>query len=437
MKGQKSMKYKIVIFSVLLFLLSLETAFGQTGTEDQKVRIDSVIVIGNQKTHTEVILREIPFQLPDTLSRDDLMYIQKRLMNLYLFERVEMGVFRQGEENVLVINVTEHWYLFPIPLLFINERDWSKLSYGLQLIHQNFRGMNEKLTIGGWLGYNPAFSVKYYNPWLGRKSRFILGLSFFTGKVANKFFDFDEQHIGGRILFGKRLNLDLSVQTYFEFRRVHLPSPFESYSISKTGNDLVPKIGIELRWDRRDLFEYPLNGFYIQWNISKTGFSKKQPRFTRFIFDNRLYFKVYKNLYLGSRNYLNLNTSKLPIYDAVFIGYNERIRGYFNRVFTARNLMIQTFEFRFQLLKPKYFSLKGTPLPGFLAQNLKFGVNLAAFMDTGTKWNLRKELRLKKFYSGAGVGIHFNLPYNSVLRIDHAWNDRGRGEWIIDGGVWF
>lgn len=428
---------------ILIFLSSFGSGLKAQEFLSLPVRIDTVLIFGNKKTHDTVILREIPFQFPDTLDVEKLQYIQQRLLNLALFSRINFAVVSQDRKNYLLIEVQEYWYIFPIPLIFINERDWSKWSYGLQLTHFNFRGRNEKLTIGGWLGYNPTFYLDYFNPWMGKTSRLILGFSFFTKRIANKFFDFDEQHLGGKLTFGKRLSLDFSLQSFFDLRRVKMPLVevpgvgMERFTVSGRESDLVPKLGLQLRWDRRDLIEYPLQGYYLDWTISRTGFTEKQPRFWRFQLDNRVYFHLYRSLYLGSRNFTILNRGNLPIYDRIFIGYQERIRGYFSRVFSRQNLMLQTVELRLQLLKPRFFSWNNSPLPDFVKSNLKFGMNLALFAETGTLWDHSNELGLKHFFSGFGGGLHFNLPYNTVLRIDYAINDRGKGEWIFDSGVSF
>ena len=88
------------------------------------IRIDGVIVAGNEKTREEVILREIPFQFPDSLEMADLELIQNRITNLFLFHRVELAILPDGARNFLLIQVTEMLYIYPVPLLFINERDW-------------------------------------------------------------------------------------------------------------------------------------------------------------------------------------------------------------------------------------------------------------------------------------------------------------------------
>lgn len=422
-------------FAFFLYLLSTNLS-AQTPIQFP-VRIETAIVVGNEKTREEVILREIPFRFPDTLDLEDLQYIQNRITNLMLFNQVELGLLGEPGHTILVIQVTESWYIYPVPLLFINERSWSKISYGFQLTHRNFRGMNERLSLGGWLGYNPAFFLRYFNPWLGRNSKLILGFNFFGRKVGNKFFDFDEGHLGGSITLGKRLSLHNLLQANFELQRITIPAEYQEYSVSGSGMDIVPKLSLQYINDRRDLLEYPKSGYFINWQATRSGFNDKQPEFWRFSFDHRLYLKLNNRMSVGGRNFLLLNRGELPIYDKVFIGYGERIRGYFNTVLTDQNLMMQNYEMRINLLPIRYLSWKDAPYMPVFFQGLKYGLSMGIFMDSGVVWDQPEQITLKKFYTGYGLGLHIHLPYISVLRIDHAWNDKGRGEWIIEIGVVF
>lgn len=40
-------------------------------------------------------------------------------------------------------------------------------------------------------------------------------------------------------------------------------------------------------------------------------------------------------------------------------------------------------------------------------------------------------------FTGYGLGLHIHLPYINIFRIDHAWDENGRGEWILEAGVVF
>jgi len=401
------------------------------------IRIDTVVIMGNEKTRNEVILREIPFAFPDTLNYQDLQLIQNRLQNLFLFNRVALDVLDTGQRRILLIQVTETWYIYPVPIIFISERDWSKISYGFQITHINFRGMNEKAMIGGWLGYNPSFFLSYFNPWIGRHTRLILGIKLFNSFIQSKEFDTTERHIGTQITLGKRLNLNVSLEAAFTFRWVHLPEPFTRYLVSGKRWDTVPQFSLRFTSDYRDLYEYPQSGYFLRWELLRSGIFSHQPRFWRWKLDNRLYLKLHDRLSMAMRNYTVLNRQSLPVYDRIYIGYNERIRGYFYQVYTGQNLTLQSLELRIPLIKIRYFSLGNNSRFSAFTQNLKFGVSMGLFLDTGQTWNRNRELGISHLKTGFGVGLHFHLPFVYLLRLEQAWNDRGDSQFLIDAGVAF
>jgi outer membrane protein assembly factor BamA len=401
------------------------------------LRIDTVRVVGNEKTQDQVILREIPFNLPDTLDEQDILHIQNRIQNLFLFNQVQIGIERENPKTVMVIYVKETWYIYPVPVVFINDRDWSKWSYGFQLTHYNFRGMNEKLSLGGWAGYNPSFFINYSNPWIGRKARLTMGFSTFLRTVENRFFGFDEDHLGFGFDFGRRLSLTKSFQVFFNFQKIEFPEEYKNLTVSQTGIDYLPKYGLNLRYDSRDLFEFPMQGRFFNWRITKAGFTDNQAQFLRLELDHRIYQKIFPWLSIGARNWLNLNWGGLPIYENVFIGYGQRIRGYWGRVWTAQNLMLQHFEARIPVLPVRYVSWKNAPYFASFFQGLKYGAALTFFMDTGIPWNKSNQFALNNFYTGYGVGINFRVPYVYVLRLEFAINDRRQTQWIFDVAVSF
>ncbi len=417
--------------TTLLFLL-LPVVFLFAQRQTFTVKIDTVVVRGNKKTRPEVILREIPFTFPATLTRDDLQLIQQRIRNLFLFNRVELQVDSLDHRQALVIQVTEIWYFYPVPILFLNERSWSKISYGLSLLHFNFRGRNEKIMLGGWLGYNPSLFIDYQNPWFGGNKKLILGFSLFKKRTRNKLYSFDEQRRGIELTLGKRFNLYLSNQVLFSLQRVELPAEYRAYSASESGRDWVPKIEYQLFWDRRDLYEYPKKGFYLQYNLSRTGFSSHQPQFWRFKFDHRLYLPLYRGLSVGVRNLLITNQGNPPIYDLTYFGFEERIRGYFNRIFTANNLMLQSVEFRFPLIPIHYFTWNAPSILSAFTANMKYGLSAGIFADTGIVWNRPEQFSLRRFFSGVGAGLHFHVPFINLLRLEYVLNDAGNTQLIFD-----
>jgi outer membrane protein assembly factor BamA len=409
-------------------------------------RIDTVLIVGNEHTKNHVILREIPFSFPDTLDEGNILEIHNRIQNLYLFNRVELQVSKFEDLVVLMISVTESWYFFPVPLLFINERDWSKLSYGLQFNHYNFRGQNEKLFVGGWLGYDPSFFFTYLNPWFGKSKRIIWGFSAFHNKTTNKIFDFNESRTGIRLKIGKQLTLKLKTDLEIVLQRISFPEAFQKYSVSKKGADFVPMIQYHILYDARDLYEYPKKGIFLDYVLQRSGFTEFQPQYWQFMFDNRIYKPINQDITIAARNLVILTKGPLPIYNRPYFGYKERIRGYFSRVFpdpvkfirfNSPELSLTSLEIRFPLVPIKYFTYDNLPFLSMFSKNLKFGISGGFFIDSGIAWQRKSEFNLRNFFTGYGGGLHIHLPYINLLRFEHAWNDQGQSQFIIDAGVAF
>ncbi|MEJ2618441.1 MAG: POTRA domain-containing protein, partial [Ignavibacteriaceae bacterium] len=119
------------------------------------VKIDSFEIRGNKITDDDIILRELTFSKGDTVSNNNLEYNRERIFSLGIFTKVQLYVKKVDNKNILVINVEESWYIYPIPFVELKDRDWKKFSYGIDVVIQNFRGRNELLQARGSLGYDP------------------------------------------------------------------------------------------------------------------------------------------------------------------------------------------------------------------------------------------------------------------------------------------
>jgi len=137
-----------------LWFLGLLTTTGLLSAQDSTRTISTILIIGNKVTDDNVILRELKIHIGDIPDQERLEESRQRIVNLLLFNRVEFKFYPQDESKlILVIEVTERLYFYPLPILTIQERDWSKWSYGLSAVDINFRGQNERIWLGLWFGY--------------------------------------------------------------------------------------------------------------------------------------------------------------------------------------------------------------------------------------------------------------------------------------------
>ena len=123
-------------------------------------QLEEIKIIGNEHTQNDIILREIQHPIPgeydSTLVRED----RNRIYNLGLFSTVEI----EQVDSTYTIFLVETFRYFPIPIVDFNEaKGWS---YGGGIVFLNFRGMNEKLTIGGIIGEETTYFLDFRDPWI-------------------------------------------------------------------------------------------------------------------------------------------------------------------------------------------------------------------------------------------------------------------------------
>ncbi len=120
----------------------------------------------------------------------------------------------------------------------------------------------------------------------------------------------------------------------------------------------------------------------------------------------------------------------VPPYAHVYFGYAERIRGHFKEIYEGENIYGLSAEVRIPVLKPEYFTVDFVPVPAL--QVWRFGMSLALFADAGKVWFRPQDLNLRNVVKGYGMGLHFYLPYGTIIRSEYAWNEQLDGEFIID-----
>jgi len=140
---------------LLFLLLSFSGVFGQTNNTLAQTdssagqnRILAIIIQGNEKTKEEIITREMKLRQGDPFDEVLAQQDQLRIQNLGIFNRVEIDSIPTNNGVILVVTVSEMWYIFPYPIIFRNDRDWSRFSIGAGLFHTNFRGGRIRLRKG-------------------------------------------------------------------------------------------------------------------------------------------------------------------------------------------------------------------------------------------------------------------------------------------------
>ena len=100
----------------------------------------------------EVVIRSNTFYEYKDL-KEAIKSTKNNLINLKLFNFVEIEELTNSDTTNIIINLTERWYIWPYPILEISERnfnswwrefssnnytDFSRLNYGIFLNWENF-----------------------------------------------------------------------------------------------------------------------------------------------------------------------------------------------------------------------------------------------------------------------------------------------------------
>ena len=429
-----SWKRLILLAVSAVTLLRPPSSFGQTLVDSSLIgkKIASIEIYGNDKTKSSVILREMNHRVGDPLEPYRLEEDRKRIQNLNLFNRVILVAEPQEEVRLRVV-VTEQWYLFPFPVFFINEKDWSKLSYGAGLTHLNFRGRAETLAFVFWLGYNPSAHLDYHIPWLGGKRNLFARVNLFYSQIRSKHFEemgkgVTENHLGLRWTIGKRFGHHTYLSLTSGYEEVTFSPSVVGQTLSSDGRDRLPLLALSFKWDRRDLIEYPHTGWYIRLDVSKAGFPSLPADYIRYGFDIRKYIPMTRTWTLAFRTKTNLSGGNVPVYDRVFLGYGDRVRGHFFEKSEGENMTLASAAFRIPLLPVRYLSLSDHPY----LNDLKWGLSLGFFVDTGLTWFQKEKIRSSMFQTGYGLGLHVHLPYVNLLRLEVAFDEKASAQFIAD-----
>ncbi|MDQ3140659.1 MAG: hypothetical protein M3Q56_00255 [Bacteroidota bacterium] len=174
---------KISFFYILLFLFCF-LKLGAIPTDS--IRIDSIILVGNEKTKDWVILQEARIETGTYYSIKDfnikLQEINVDLQKTNLFSKVEVSYIldlRDIYVAKIVINLEEAWLLFPSVIFELADRNFNvwwkehdhsfnRINLGLKLYHYNFTGRNDRIKLRMHAGYTQRYDISYEYPYINK-----------------------------------------------------------------------------------------------------------------------------------------------------------------------------------------------------------------------------------------------------------------------------
>lgn len=427
----------IVVAAVLLG--RPENVSGQERV-DSAVVVKQILIEGNETTKEQVILREMSQKVGAVLDTVALKRDEKQIYSLRLFNRVESGFTVHGQQATVTIKVSERWYIFPLPIFGFKYRDVKKPFYGAALIHQNFRGRNEKLMVSAVFGYDGWFNLAFHTPRLTDGDDLSFGAAISTSSVRNLSVadaEYDQRVTNGSISLGKRFGLFTVASFSLGYDQWSITEPKPGRTVSATGLDRFLTFSSAFVYDGRDVREYPTDGSYLGASVTKYGLGESEVNLIRARLDVRRYQSLGDGIALGARAFGTfLSGGASASYLHAYFGYDERIRGYFSTVREGENLLSGSIELRVPILLPRYYSVSLKYLPPEFSV-WRYGLYAGFFADAGTLWYRGAPFSNLPWYTGYGAGLQFLLPYSLIVRTEYAFNQKGQGQFVLDFGASF
>ncbi len=433
------------LINIFFFILPLwSNVYPQV--EPENFVVDSIRIIGNEITEEYIILRELTFDVGDTVNNSVLNFNRERVFSLGIFNRVELNKIIENNLNTVEISVHEAWYIYPVPFLNFDNNDIDKASFGMILLWKNFRGRNETVNLMASFGYDPKYVLSYYNPVISEE--YDLSFRFSAGymNINNKSLaaeriigsNFSYKSYGIILGIGKRINQFNEFSISYGYEYIEQPDKrLYALSSSLTKIDRHPILKLNYFYDTRNLKQFSTEGIYTVFEFMHKGFGLNSSSYNILNLDFREYRGIWKEL-TGRWRFTarHLFGNNLPYYDKSFLGYREIVRGHQNDYREGDNLIKSSFEIVYPILAEWNFSIKLPLIPQKLT-SMRIGINLETFVDAGTTFNNGERLNFNNFDSGYGFGvIILFLPHNA-FRIELGFDEYKNTELLIGTGFSF
>lgn len=456
------MRLAVTLLSFLYFTFLSSSITAQNITHsDSTIFIKHIAITGNKVTKPQIITRELDISVGMELSAKDTSTIfdqnRNKVFNTGLFN----FVFFEYGKDTLTIRVEERWYIWPIPILEIGDRNFNewwtqrgrklnRLEYGIRFRHENFRGRNERLKIKLQGGFTDKYELFYTIPYINKKQGTGLGLalSYSTNKAvayrtSDHVLQFTESENANRQRFytglalSKRYNYFLFTQfdAYYHSNSVAdsvVILNSEYFGNSKTNQQYI-RLKARVRYDKRDIQFYPNKGYLATLELQQTGVG---------VFNDLNIFSVraegshYQPL---SDNWMVSNivrmrvrfSDDIPYSHISALGFGETfVRGYELSVIDGENYALNRNSVRYKLF---HFNTTNTYAPVEQFKKSPLSGYLRLHNDLGYARNTvnADQPLANRLIWGWGFGLDLVTYYDGVFRIEYSFDEN------MNGGLFF
>lgn len=435
-------------------------------TTGRFVLINRIFLLGNRITRDQIIRRELSLKEGDIIYSSDIPSVldldRKKLLNTRLFNTVNIRTLELDSARVdLVVDLNERWYTFPAPIFELSDRnfnewwqtynhDFRRVNYGLRLYQYNMRGRNETLRLHAQFGFQRKFELLYRFPYIDKRQKHGLATEFGyleTKNLAVRTDDHKYTFLEARDLlrtdryaaltYSYRKSFYKTHALKFEHRRTEIADTVKAlnptYIKGEDKNQLQYNfLSYQFTADHRDFFAYPLKGFHLQANFTRTGLTSSddvEKWEAHAIYSN--YFDLGKKFFLSNNATIYASTpDDLSYANYGVLGLRRQfVRGYEIYVIEGQHFFMNKTTFK-KLIFSSTYHWGDMPIEQFrhipVAIYLKTYFDLAGVKNYPDYEQANMNTRLsEKLLTGAGFGVDFVGSYDIVLRFEYTFNAEG------------
>ena len=270
------------------------------------VLIREIVLEGNRRTRARVIFREMGLKrgarVPSTDLKLRVEQSYNTLMNTGLFASMEIGIDTLNAEEVqLVLRIRETWYIFPVPVFELADRNFNvwynemntsldRINAGAKLSYYNFTGRRDKLRIGFTTGYTREYELSYRHPYINPSGSLGLEVSYRFQRrreqnyvtVGNRqeFFsredDFVYRNSSADLSLRYRRKLYVSHTAEVGYRNVGIDDTIATvlnpdFFGEGRNSQQYGRLAYFFDDDHRDVRNYPWAGYHFRASVEKDG----------------------------------------------------------------------------------------------------------------------------------------------------------------------
>lgn len=428
--------------------------------------VREVIIQGNKKTRTSIILRELSTVPGDTIYLRDLSEIleerRKQLLNTSLFLNVTANIRSwSGDHADIVFEVWERWYTFAFPIFKLADRNFNqwwveqkrsldRVNVGVKGYQENMSGRNDRLSAEVQLGYTQRIGAAYNLPYIDKRYRHGLGFSFAYSRnrevndstVDNKqqFFrnrEFQRQQYTAALTYTYRraINTRHQVILSYNFDKVSDSVVIRNPDYFGNGRHRVQYLDLMYRvsYIKADSWQYPLKGVSLEADISKQGI----PPFDD-ISHVRIHLKAIRYWQLFRKTYAALGIRAQAKFPADQPYVNQRAIGYMDDYLRGLEYYVvdgTSYAIFKSTLRREMAAFKmHLPIVPKKFNTVPIRLMAKIYGDVGYGYSKFPggPLNNRMLYTG-GVGLDIVTFYDACLRVEYSMNQLGQKGLFLHG----